>query len=168
MLLVHDYHAQFGELDSLLDQGMGSDHQLRLAARDGSAVGPLAIFIERARQQHHSVGLLRPLQQLARAQKVLRGQNFRGRHQCCLVAVLDGNQHGLQGHDGLSRPHVALQQPSHGFRGPHVCHNLAQRRLLRLGGVERQHLAQRRAYRFIGLKRNALPLAKFLPLQLQA
>ena len=43
-----------------------------------------------------------------------------------------------------------------------------KRVLLRLGGVEGQHLAQRRAHRIIGFEGNALPLAKFLPLQLQA
>jgi hypothetical protein len=38
----------------------------------------------------------RPLQQLARGQIVLRGQNLGGRHQRRLVAVFHGHQHGLQ------------------------------------------------------------------------
>ena len=40
--------------------------------------------------------------------------------------------------------------------------------LLRLGGVEGQHLAQRRTHLGIGFEGNPLPLAEFFPLQLQA
>ena len=112
----------------------------------------LAILVERAGQQNHFVALLRPLQQLARGQEVLGSQDLRGRHQGGLVAVLDGHQHGLQGDDGLARAHIALQQPAHRFRRAHVGDDLAQSALLRLGGVEGQHLAQRRADLGIGLE----------------
>ncbi len=70
---------------------------------------------------------------------MLRGQDFGGREHGHLVAVLDGDDGGFRGNDGLAAAHVALQQTVHGARLAHVVHNLLDDALLRLGGLERQH-----------------------------
>ena len=44
VLLVYDHQAQPGELNFLLDQRVGSDHQLRVALRDVAADFALAVF----------------------------------------------------------------------------------------------------------------------------
>src|SRR6266567_7461646 len=46
VLFVHDYQAQLRELDSLLDQGMGSDDQLRIPLCDMPAYLALAVVFK--------------------------------------------------------------------------------------------------------------------------
>ena len=99
---------------------------------------------------------------------MLRGQNLCGGHQRRLIAVLDGHQHGLQGDNGLARAHIPLQQPAHGVGLAHVGDNLAQRPLLRPGGMKRQHLAQRFAHLVGGRKADAGALPHAAALQFQA
>ena len=94
-------------------------------------------------------------------------QNLRGRHQRRLVSVFHGHQHGLQRHNGLARPHIALQQAAHGARLAHVGHNLAQAALLRRRGMKRQYLADGLAHFVRGRERNAHPVPHPPPLQFQ-
>ena len=102
VLLVHHHQPQPVELDLFFDERVRADHQLRLAAIDFAAGLALAALVERAGQQDNSITPAGALQQLARGQKMLRGQNLGGRHQRRLVAVFHGHQHGLQGDDGLA------------------------------------------------------------------
>jgi len=41
---------------------------------------------------------------------MLLRQNFGGRHERDLVAVFNGDDRGLEGHNGFARSHVALQR----------------------------------------------------------
>jgi hypothetical protein len=49
--------------------------------------------------------------------KVLLGQDFGGRHEAGLVAVVDGHEHGHQGHDGFAAAYVALHEAVHLLAG---------------------------------------------------
>ena len=141
VLLVDDDEAETVELDFLFNQRMGADDQLRLAAIDEAAVGALAVFVERAGEQHDAIAARGALKQLARGEKMLRGQDLSGRHERGLVAVFHGDEHGLQGDDGFAGAHVALQQAAHGTGLAHVGDDFAQGALLRRRGMEGQHLA---------------------------
>ena len=156
MLLVDDDEAEAVELDFFFDQRVGADDQLRLAAVDEAAGVALAVFVERAGQQHDAIVAGGALQQLARGQKMLRGENLGGRHERGLVAVFHGHEHGLQGDDGLARADIALQQAAHGAGVAHVGHDFAQRALLRGGGMEGQDLADGFAD-FVGWRSKPMP-----------
>ena len=67
---------------------------------------------------------------------MLRGQNFRWRHQRHLVAVLEGKDCRLDGHNGLPRPHVALEQAVHRPGRAHVVRDFFQHALLCRGRME--------------------------------
>ncbi len=127
-----------------------------------------AVFVERAGEQNDAVLARRALEQLARGEEVLGCENLGGRHQCGLVAVLHGHQHGLQSHDRLARSDVTLQEAAHGTGLTHVRHNLAKRAFLRGGWMERQHLADGLAYLVIRSKADARSLAHAAALELEA
>ena len=135
VLFIHDHQPQFGELHFLLDQRMGSDHQLGVALADVAANFTLAVFLQRSGQQHDPVSGI--LQNSPRGKIVLLGKNFGGRHQRDLVAIFHGNDGRLESHDGLARSDIALQQPPHGERLLHVLSDFLQHPLLRRRGMER-------------------------------
>ncbi len=89
------------------------------------------------------------LENASRGKKMLHGENFRWRHQRGLAAVFDGDDRGLQSDDGLSAPHVALQQPVHRRRLFEIGGDFRQHPLLRRGGLERQNAFQRFANIFL-------------------
>ena len=98
---------------------------------------------------------------------MLRGQNLRRRHQRRLEAVLNCHQRRLHRHNRLARTHIALQQPSHRLRPPHIGCNLPQHALLRRRRMERQHLLDRLPHLRIGCEHRAHSLPHPPPLQLQ-
>ena len=51
---------------------------------------------------------------------MLGSQNFGRSHHAGLESVVQGNQHGHQGHQSLSTSHVSLQQPVHLPPAAHV------------------------------------------------
>ena len=55
MLLVDDYQAELGEFDALLEQSMGTDHQVGISLRDMTADVALAIRLEGAAQQDDAI-----------------------------------------------------------------------------------------------------------------
>jgi hypothetical protein len=61
---------------------------------------------------------------------MLPGQNLRRGHEHRLIAVRHGQQHRIDGHDGLAAAHVALQQAVHGQGLAHVAGDLGNRLLL--------------------------------------
>ena len=138
VLFVDDHQAQLGELDFLLDQGVGSDDQLRVALGDVAADFAFAIFFDRAGQQHDPVSGI--LQNSAGGKIMLLGQNFGGRHERDLVSVFHGDDGGLEGHDGLARSDVALQQSPHGEGLFHVGGDFLEHALLGRRGMEGQNL----------------------------
>ena len=84
---------------------------------------------------------------------MLRRQNFRGRHQRDLVAVLDGDDRSLERDDRLAGADVALQQAAHGRRLGHVGGNLLQHALLRSRGMKRQNALDGGAHAIVDLRR---------------
>ena len=99
---------------------------------------------------------------------MLRCQNLRRSHQRHLVPVLDGNHRRLERHDGLPRPHVTLQQPTHRCRLLHVIDNLFQHALLRRRRMKRQNLLHCRARLVVDREAHARLRPHLAPFQLQA
>ena len=79
---------------------------------------------------------------------MLRGQNFRRRHQRHLVAVFDHDRGRLERHDRFPAAHVAFQQAVHRKRLFEVAGNFRQHALLRGRRLERQNPLQRLAHSF--------------------
>ena len=124
---------------------MGADDELCLAAHDAALGLALGAFVERPGEQSDAVGLAGARgdgigEQLARGEVMLRGEDLGGRHQRGLVAVLDGDERGLHGDDGLAGADVALEEAAHGLGAAHVGDDLAEDALLRGGGMEGQDL----------------------------
>ena len=72
---------------------------------------------------------------------MLGGEDLGGGHERGLVAVLHGDDHGLECDDRLARADVALQKAAHGVGQAHVGNDLAEGTLLGGGGMKRQHFA---------------------------
>jgi hypothetical protein len=159
VLLVDHRHGQVLELHPLLDQRVGSDHQVDLAGSDPLQHAGPALAGD-ARRQHpvgelpvgplvaqdqlalgpvlaHLVGAHRR-EELAHLQEVLRGQDLGRGHDGRLVAGLDRDHRRVQGDHRLARSDVALQQPVHRRRPLHVGLDLGDRLALAGGGIERQ------------------------------
>ena len=76
---------------------------------------------------------------------VLLREQLRRRHHGHLQAVLHRDERGQQGHDGLARADVALEQAVHGPLARQVAHDLLERPPLIAGEPERQHVESRAA-----------------------
>jgi hypothetical protein len=73
---------------------------------------------------------------------MLFGQQLGRGHESRLVAVLQSEQHGKQGHDRLPGPHVAHEDPVHSFRRGHVGSDLTDGTLLIGGQLPGKRLRQ--------------------------
>ena len=76
---------------------------------------------------------------------MLPGQDLRRRHERHLQTVLHRHNRGEQGHDRLAGADVALQQPVHRLRLPHVVDDLLDGLSLTRREPERQDLRRRSA-----------------------
>jgi len=74
--------------------------------------------------------------------EMLLGKNLRGGHDARLKTIVYGDEHGEQCHQGLARPHVALQQSVHLMTRTHVVSDLVHHPLLCSGKLERQLLGE--------------------------
>src|SRR6267154_2166208 len=110
----------------------------------------LAVGFEGAGQQNDAVSGI--LENFAGRKVMLLRKDFGGRHQCHLVAILDGNDRCLKSNDGFSRAHVPLQQTPHGMGLLHVIGNFFQNPFLRRRGMERENLLDRLAHAVVQLK----------------
>ena len=99
---------------------------------------------------------------------MLGGQDFGGRHEGGLVAVLHGDEHGLQRDDGLAGADIALEEAAHGVGLLHVGDDFAQGAFLRGGGVEGEDLADGFADLVAGLEGDAGALAEAAAFELEA
>src|SRR5664279_2186650 len=144
MLFVHDHQPQLVELDRLLNECVGADHQLRVALRDVMACLLFSAGLLRAGKQHNAVA--GGLENAAGGEVMLRRQNFGGRHQGGLVAVLHRDDSSFQRNNGLARADVSLQQAPHGNGLGHIVGNLFQHALLRRRRMEGQNSLHRIAY----------------------
>ena len=138
MLLIDDHEAELRELNVLLDQRMRPDgHRHQPAAQHFFDLLFLACR-RRSREQRHRIPDL--LQQRPQRKHMLLRQNFRGRENRHLIAVLQRDHRRFRRHDGFSAAHIALQQPVHRTRPRHVVRDLLQHALLRIRRFERQQL----------------------------
>src|SRR6267143_7319432 len=138
MLLIDDYEPDLGELHGFFEQRMRADDQLSVALGNVTADFVLAVLLERAGQQYDPIP--RVFQNSSSGEVMLLREDFRGRHQCGLVPILNRNDGSLERDNRLPGPDVALQQTPHGIRLLHVASDLFQNALLRAGRVEGQNL----------------------------
>ena len=111
VLLVDDGQAQSGELHFILDDGMRSHHQGRFAAGNLVHHGLTPFAFARAGQPCHGHAQRgQPGHEFA---QMLLGQQFGGRHERALPAVVDCQRRRQSRDDRLARTHIALQQAVH-------------------------------------------------------
>ena len=98
-----------------------------------------ALALDDARQQGHAE--VHAIEELHDGLQVLFCEDFRGCHDASLIAVVDGDEHRHQGHEGLPASHVALQQTVHLPARPNVDPDLPDHPFLCLRQREGQVLA---------------------------
>ena len=129
VLLVDHHEAEIAVIDRVLKDRVGADQELDRAIeqphQDRLALAPLGP----ARQQRD----LHPrrAEHLPERLEMLARENFGRRKQRRLLARLDRDQHGIQGHHRLARANIALQQPQHRGLLRHVAFDLGDRARLR-------------------------------------
>jgi hypothetical protein len=147
VLLVDDDQRQRPEADAVLDQRMRADDETDLAGGDlGHQAAPGGVADAAGQQADAEAGAEQPA--LERAH-VLFGEDLGRRHDRHLEPVLHRHHRGDECHHRLARSDVALQQPLHRPRPLHVGDDVAQRRPLPVGELERQHGAGAVAHRVV-------------------
>ena len=138
VLLVDHDRAERGEVDALLDEGVGADGDVDLAGgqpgEDPPAVGRTHLVGQQldpdrpgAEQRRARVGHLDVGQQGPDAEGVLLGEDLGRRHEGALVPALHRGEQRPHGDDRLAAADVALQQPVHRVRGRQVLPDLGDR-----------------------------------------
>ena len=109
MLLVHHGDAEILEDHTVLEQGVGADHDIDMAVGEvgqgGAALRDLVAPGEEAQAQRTD--------ELRQALEMLARQDLGGRHQSRLPADLHRRGHGQQRHRRLARADIALEQAQH-------------------------------------------------------
>ena len=142
MLLVDDRQAQPGELDLVFDQGVGADHDRRVATGNPCEHRFLAALFQAAGEpRDFEPEGSKPRRQLA---VMLLGEDLGGSHQGRLITRFDRMQHGQRGHHRLAAADVALQQALHRMRLIEVAGDFLPGTLLRPGQAKGQCGQQRR------------------------
>ena len=141
VLLVHNDQAEARELHVLFNQGMRPDHQAATSLRDS----PLYVGFHRPPPRaDQKVHINRQIfEQVFDIEVVLRGENFRRRHERDLETVVERDKRSLDSHDGFSRAHIALEETVHRLGHAHIVHDFLQHTLLRRGGMKRQDALDR-------------------------
>ena len=111
VLLVDDGQSEVGKLHRVFDDGMCADKNLHIAAHQTFEHLAAALALDDAREQFHAYGHV--AEKVANGGEVLLCQDLCGCHDAGLIAVVDRQEHGHEGHERLARPHVALQQTVH-------------------------------------------------------
>ena len=147
MLLIHDDQPEVGEVDGLLEQRVGADHDSGLTARDLEQILPTLRRGLRPSEQRHPGPEVGAAEQAALGERaeqgrdrtvVLLGQHLRRRQQCGLTAGVDDGEHRAQRDHGLPRPHLALEQSVHGMVRGQIAGQVSRHLLLAAGQRERQ------------------------------
>ena len=86
---------------------------------------------------------------------MLRGEDLRRRHDGHLIAVFYCNHGCLERNQSFAAADVALQQPKHGPRRPHVFYDLAQYPLLCRSRTKGKDSLERFADELVGAEGNA-------------
>ncbi len=118
VLLVDDGEAEVLPFDVLFDQRVRADTDMGQAF--GHQFLELRFFALRRRAGEQNRHVAQFVEQVLEIEVMLAGQDFGGRQHRRLVAVLDGDDRGLGGHQRFAAADVALQQAAHGMRRLHV------------------------------------------------
>ena len=122
VLLIDHHEPEVCEPDVLRQQRMGADDDSRVSGRDGLPYPATVSGGEASRQQRHLRGLRvglqgsghpEPTEQRGDGCVMLLGQHLGGGQQRRLASRIDDREHGAQGHEGLSRTDLPLQQAMH-------------------------------------------------------
>ena len=138
VLLIDNGEPQLTELHSVFNQRMRSHHNVHLSAQEPFQHLFTPLAFHHTRQQFRAYGHIS--QEVAYSLQMLLSQYLRRRHDGGLKTVVDGDEHRHQGHERLSRPHIALQQTVHLPSAFHVGANLVHHALLRSSQLEGQML----------------------------
>src|ERR1700724_3532992 len=106
VLLIDGHQTQARELRVIFDERVRADSELRFAGANALERGGLFRGLEAADEQLDAIspGLQNP----ARGEEVLHGENFRGGHQGGLAAGFHGDHGRLPRGDGLTPGDVSL------------------------------------------------------------
>ena len=146
VLLVDDREPQPRQLDVLLEQRVGADRELRLAAGDRRAAlraAPSPAWPP----DSQAIVTPQPSSHCRELAVVLLGEDLGRRHERHLPAALDRLQRRERGDDRLAAADVALQQPLHRLARFEVVADLAPDALLRARELERHPREQRAGQR---------------------
>ena len=135
VLLVDHHEPQVGELHPVFDQGVRADQDVHLARGDPFERQPALPGLRGAGED----GDLHPhaVEHTRDGGEMLAGEDLGGRHHAGLVAVVHGQQHRHQRHEGLAAADVALQQAVHLVARDGVLPDLPDDPFLRSGERER-------------------------------
>ena len=138
MLLVDDHEPEPIEGHAVFEERVRPDDDHRPAGSQSaeqdvalSGIGACgeAIDFDAGRTKH-------PTQR----QSMLLSQDLGRRHQHGLITAVDARDDRRNRHDGLPRPHIALEQPVHRRRLAHIMQDSVDGALLRTGEGEWQRL----------------------------
>ncbi len=158
VLLVDDDEPEVGELDLVLEQRVGADHDAGLAAGQARHRGGALGLGHRPGQQLDGGALGGATQHPAGGEVaeqggdravVLLGEHLGRRQQRGLAAGVDDAQHRAQRDEGLAGPDLALEQPVHRVRSGQVGVDLGPDLALAVGQRERQPRVERRQQRAV-------------------
>ena len=138
VLLVNDYSTQLCELHSVLDDGVCANQYMHITGAESVENLLTLLALHDASKQFYADR--HAFQELTNALQVLLCQDFRRCHHAGLITIVQGNEHGHQGHQCLSATHVALQQAVHLTACAHILADLVHHPFLCACQCERQVL----------------------------
>ena len=111
VLLVDDGQCEVGKLHRVFDDSVCADKNFHIAAYQAIEHLAAALALDDAREQFHAYWHV--AEKVANGGEVLLCQDLRGCHDAGLIAVVDRQEHGHEGHERLARAYIALQQTVH-------------------------------------------------------
>ena len=138
MLLVGHDQPQTVVLHTLAEQCMRADHHLPLPV--GNGCQRLAALCGTHAAQQQAAADAQGRKRLLRALPMLTGKDFRGCHECPLIAALRHSPQGTKGQRRLTAAYIPLHQAAHGSFTAQVLKNFLQYPLLRMRWWKRKRL----------------------------
>ena len=100
MLFVDDHKTEAGELNGIFNDGMGAHEDMNGAIEESFEYLLATLTLDNARQQGDAK--VHSLEELHDGSQMLLGKNLCGGHDTGLVTIVDGDEHGHQGYEGLA------------------------------------------------------------------
>ena len=141
VLLVDDRKPERRHFDTLLEERVRADGELRGAGRDGLAGG--AALLRGLRTGQPGDAHRQAFEPRAQLAEVLLGQEFGGRHEGHRAPAFNRLQRRKRGDHRLAGAHVPLQEPLHRLPALQVVADFAPHFFLRPRELERNALEQR-------------------------